>query len=277
MSERNERSFGEEEVRAIISGAIRRQEAARKVADTDGLTLEEIRRLAAEVGIDPKYVVAAASELEETGEATLGMRLLGGALKVSYERFVDGRLSEDAIAAMAREIRKAFPRQRGHLEVLGSSFEWTPPQYSGEELIIKVQREDDHTRISISQKFGTWAFLSYFTLPILLGFTILFAVTAPPAVALAVMAAFAALVFAARFAYGMITRKRSEKLRKLADRLEAVAAERAAPVEAAARETAPAGDAPARTADPSPPLLDLDEAPRPEGERPPTRRRDRSG
>ncbi len=277
MAEHDGRSFSEEQVRAIISGAIRRQEAARKVADADGLTLEEIRRLAAEVGIDPKYVVAAASELEETGEATLGTQLLGGPLKVSYERFVDGQLSEEGIAAMAREIRKAFPRQRGHLEVLGSSFEWTPPQYSGEELIIKVQREDDHTRIYLSQKFGTWAFLSYFSLPILLGFTILFAVTAPSPLAFALLAGFAALLFTARFTYGMITRKRSEKLRKLADRLEAVAAEHAAPVAAAARETAPAGDVPARAADPSPPLLDLDDAPRPEGERPPTRRRDRSG
>ncbi|RMH38736.1 MAG: hypothetical protein D6688_14790 [Alphaproteobacteria bacterium] len=277
MAEHGGRTFNEEQVRAIISGAIRRQEAARKAVDTDGLTLEEIRRLAAEVGIDPKYVIAAASEVEAPGEETLGTRLLGGPLKVSYERFVEGRLSEEAIAAMAREIRSVFRRQRGNLEVVGSSFEWVPPPYSDEGLLIKAQSEDGHTRISISQKFGTWAFLTYFTLPILLAFTILFAVTTPPAVAFAVMAAFTALVFAARFTYATVTRKRSEKLRKLADRLEALAAEHAVPTETAARDAAAPDSAASRNTEASPPLLDLDDVPRSEGERPHARRRDRSG
>ncbi|WP_457651215.1 hypothetical protein [Rhodocaloribacter sp.] len=273
MAEHGGRSFSEEQVRAIISGAIRRQEAARKVADTDGLTLEEIRRLAAEVGIDPKYVVAAASEMEEGTEETLGTRLLGGPVKVAYERFVDGRLSEEAIAAMAREIRSVFRRQRGSLEVLGSSFEWVPPPYSDEGLLIKAQSEDGHTRIYISQKFGTWAFLSYFFLAIPLMLSILFAVTARSTVAFALLAGFAALLFVARFTYAMATRKRSEKLRRLADRLEAIAAEHAVPTEPAAREAAPT-----RAAESSPPLLDLDDVPRSEGEQPSAqRRRDVSG
>ena len=275
MAEHDGRSFNEEQVRAIISGAIRRQEAARKVADADGLTLEEIRRLAAEVGIDPKYVVAAASEMEETGEESPGTQLLGGPLKVSYERFVEGQLSEEGIAAMIREIRSTLRQYRGNLEVLGSSFEWVSPQQSGEDLLIQAQREDGHTRIYLSQKFGTWAFLSYFSLTVFLGLGILFAMRVQLPVAFTLLAGFAALLFVARFTYGMITRKRSEKLRKLADRLEVIAAEHAIAPERAAPEAAAPTAAP-RAADPSP-LLDLDDAPRSEGERPHTRRRDRSG
>lgn len=276
MAEHSRRSFSEEQVRAIISGAIRRQEAARKVADTDGLTLEEIRRLAVEVGIDPKYVVAAASELEGAGEETFAARFLGGPLKVTYERFVEGQLTEEAIAAMVREIRSTLRQYRGIVEVLGASFEWVLPPHSGEELLIRAQSEDGHTRLYISQKFGTWAFLLYFLPTVLLALGIILSEMAPSSVAfaaLAGLAALAALLFVAHFTFGFVTRKRSGKLRKLADRLEAIAAEHAVPPETAAREAAPA-----RSAGPSPPRLDLDGLPEREDERSPAqRRRDVSG
>jgi TM2 domain-containing membrane protein YozV len=273
MEEHSGRSFSEEQVRAIISGAIRRQEAARKVADTDGLTLEEIRRLAAEVGIDPKYVVAAASELEGEDEEALAARLLGGPLKVSYERFVEGSLSEEGIAAMVREIRSTLRQYRGNLEVLGASFDWVPPPNAGEDLLIQAQSEDGHTRIYISQKFAGWAILSYFLLMVPLIVGILLTVTAPSSMAFAALAGLMALVLVSRFTFGMVTRKRSEKLRKLADRLEAIAAEHAVPSEIAAREAAPT-----RAAAPSPPLLDLDGPSEREDERSPAqRRRDVSG
>ncbi|MBT8400282.1 MAG: hypothetical protein KJO98_07385, partial [Rhodothermia bacterium] len=61
----DERLFGEEDVAKILKSASERQ-ATRK-APNAGLTLEELKQVAAEAGIDPRHVADAAKEITAPG------------------------------------------------------------------------------------------------------------------------------------------------------------------------------------------------------------------
>ena len=61
----DKRIYTDKEISAVLKRATELQGAQGPAGGTSGLSLDELEQIAAEVGIDPNYVKAAALELEE--------------------------------------------------------------------------------------------------------------------------------------------------------------------------------------------------------------------
>lgn len=266
------RVYTEKEVGEIIRRAVERQEADRRTRTEDGLTREEIERLAAEVGIDVRYVQAAMAEVE-TSPADRHFPLLGGPLKAERVRMIPGTLTDAAIAEIAQEIRKTF-RYRGSLEVVGSSFDWISLPNSGEDVFIEARPEDGKTRLYLRQKFHSWAFLSYFFLFIPTLISLAFLLKGESTAFYVMMGLIGVLLVAAHMGYRMATRRRIRRLDDLMRRMEAAATrshEAEQPTAEKAASEKVAGETAAPETTPAPPL-DLPDEPLPESPRQARRR-----
>ncbi len=218
-----DRTYSEKEVHQIINRAISHQEADHQDPD-DGLSIDEIERLAKEVGIDAKYVLMAVAEMQRPSKKTVKHNaLLGGPTVLEFERTFEGSLTDETIAQMTREIRKNFKNQRGNLDVIGASFEWSSSIHSSHDLYIEGQTQDGQTRLYIRQRFDSWAILSYFWLffPTILSAPLI--MEQGLAGGIGALIAFAIVAMIGRFSFGLSTRKRSEKLTDLLSTLESIA------------------------------------------------------
>lgn len=251
-----DRQYTEDEVRELLARAVERQEADRRHAHTaHGLTLEEVERIAAEVGIDPRYVAAAAEDLERTASLAGINPYLGGPLRIERERTVEGRLTEADVAPLVEALRTAYnPKDRGRVETLAGTVEWSgKADDSGDRLFFKVEPRGNHTQITLRHAMDSTAVLLHLWPPMLLVFGLIPLVAPDGSLTLtAVMTAVAAALYGlAWISYRALARKREQKLRGMMDRLEAMAAEAARPDRLAAPE--PAGRLDLESLDEHPP------------------------
>lgn len=150
------RTYSEQEIRDILGQAAERQEAARRAAEgaRSGLTLEELQAVAAEAGIAPEFVAAAA--MNRRPPAAEEQRILGVPATARRSRLIPGGVSDAAWAAFVREARDHFKR-RGIAEELGDVREWVGT-YGGESggsyaVHLTVQPEGDGTRVTLAQDY----------------------------------------------------------------------------------------------------------------------------
>ena len=93
---------------------------------TGGLTLDEIRSIATEAGIDPEAVTRAASimgALEWDENASLVSAIFGGPSKFHLDCEIPGRLPPEEMGRILEHIRRAAEHQGEASEVLGG-VEW---------------------------------------------------------------------------------------------------------------------------------------------------------
>jgi hypothetical protein len=140
-----ERRYDEEEVALILRNAI--DPAYRGPSDSShGLTLAEVKEIAAEVGIDAKVVEAAADALE-IRSSRMAHPLLGAPMTYQYEQWVEGRISAADYADLMLAIRRVMQRHgivntdRGELDWrarggLGGRYVTVRP--SGNRTLVRV-------------------------------------------------------------------------------------------------------------------------------------------
>lgn len=253
--------FSEEEVQTLLRKAIERQEADRqRHAHLDhGLTLAEIKQIAAEAGVEPRYVTAAAADLRNSASRPEKTSIWGGPLKFEITRIIPGVLTVEKIGALTGAIREDRPRDRGHLEVLGHSFDWTSGRQSGENYHIRAETQQDQTRLHLSFNLSNIAPVFY--LPSMFAVMLAFPLLAveQELIAGGLVALLALLLtFGMRMALNAYARSKVSKLEALAEKLTKIAEERT-PAEARPAPAQPLPEAP-RTPEATPPLLDLDDA-----------------
>jgi hypothetical protein len=115
------RRFTEIEVRQIFDKAVKNGPHESPVA-TDGLTLEDIKAIGAEVGIDGVSLERAARSVE----AQIPQRKsipVGGAISIHSERRVDGDLDALSTNEILSTIRRGMGRH-GDLSEVGDILEW---------------------------------------------------------------------------------------------------------------------------------------------------------
>ena len=113
-----------------------------------GLTLEEMKSIAAEVGLDPALVERATSLLpRESGSSTLE-RLIGGPTKFRLEHVVRGRIDEDDVPMVALAIRSGA-EQHGTLETNAAGIEWSSVEETA-RMYVTVTGEGDSTRVVVT-------------------------------------------------------------------------------------------------------------------------------
>lgn len=144
------RRYGDDEVREIFSLATTGGAGDRSVpAESGGLTLDDLRHVAQEAGIDPERVAQAAASLDARGRPAPVRRLLG--LPIGLSRVVDlpraptNREWEQLIS----EFRTTFGVQ-GHATSSGGMREWShgnlhicvEPTEHGEQLRLGTLKGD---------------------------------------------------------------------------------------------------------------------------------------
>ena len=128
------RHYSEQEIQAIFRRATERQEAASTQAPREGLTLDELKRIGDESGIDPAHIEAAAHDIThgvEGAPSPTGVeRFYGRSATIQVERMLPGRM-DDAIWNDAVETLRSIFNTRGQAETIGPIREWSAFTSSG--------------------------------------------------------------------------------------------------------------------------------------------------
>ncbi len=234
------RLYSEKEISVILKRATEIQEEAGP-PDAYGLSLEELQQIAAEAGIDPRYVMAAAAELERGGvKDKKRFHLLGAPLSMLSERVVEGEATEEKWEEVLAEIRRTFDLV-GVTGQVGRSLEWT---HTGrrQQVQVAVTSREGQTRIRIHQHYPKAALLTFLP-PVMLAY-LLFGillgalnVVTLPLVAALFIGLLGAVFLAMRFAFSRVVRNKERKAGQLLDRLAGIfAAPTPAPLSSSEKE-----------------------------------------
>jgi hypothetical protein len=110
--------------RAAVLQQQDRERGAGASGTVSGLSLEELRRVAAEVGIAPHYIDAAAAELRGGDPSHRRFFLWGAPDTTEVEHVVDGDVPEEEWEALVAAIRRS-EGQVGETHTLGQTLEWS--------------------------------------------------------------------------------------------------------------------------------------------------------
>ena len=144
----DEPRYSEEEFAVILRKAAELQASPRAVRRTDGLSLEEMKSIAAEAGLDPQLVERAAGLVPRVPELNPVERFLGGAVKYRLEHTVPVALTDERIGAVTSAIRSAADHH-GKLEANVAGLEW---RSYGEpsQMYVTAMKGPDQTNVSVS-------------------------------------------------------------------------------------------------------------------------------
>ena len=112
-----------------------------------GLSLSEMKAIAAEVGLAPALVERASLLLPRPGGASLGERLLGGPLSFRFEGRFGSTLDEHRAAHLLSVVR-AEAEERGTGEAGPADMSWTSAG-EGSQLLVTAHAEGDGTRVRV--------------------------------------------------------------------------------------------------------------------------------
>ena len=140
----SERIYSEAEVQALLRQAAERQKRLGPADVAHGLTLSGVEAIAAEAGLDPAHVRAAA----RSGPAEPSATLLGSPRAVRRSRYIDRPLTDEARIGIVGDLRRTCEND-GTATQLGAVREWK----SG----ARKERIQAHAgsgfRVTVSQRF----------------------------------------------------------------------------------------------------------------------------
>ena len=127
--------------------------------DADGLSLDEIKRIAEEVGVNPRFVELAAEELGDDSFQATHNSVLGGASELSFKRRVRGRLGGQVMAAAASAIRHHSKGDPGHIETFGDSMQWRTSTTNATQSSVSILQDGEYCLIEASSAFAGYGIL----------------------------------------------------------------------------------------------------------------------
>jgi hypothetical protein len=150
--DRSERAFTEAEVRALLkrAGDLQRLEGG---GETDGLSLDEIREIAARVGIEPRFVDAAAAGLGSVDRDPARFHLLGAPQVIEVVRVANrGAVSDEEWGTIVDELQRRFGAL-GTSDRHGHVLTWGTGDRDLMEVQVSVQSREEVTSIRITRRF----------------------------------------------------------------------------------------------------------------------------
>ncbi len=136
------RRFTDEEVRKILKKAVERT-SSKSLVKPEGLSLEELKSIAAEVGIDAVRVEDAARAVVLGGGNKPNL-FFGGPTNLDFERKVEGQLDPKDTPEILSLIRRTMGTQ-GEVDEIHGSLEWRAKGDSGERYVTVSPRDDTIT------------------------------------------------------------------------------------------------------------------------------------
>ncbi|MDX1428779.1 MAG: hypothetical protein R3282_00770 [Rhodothermales bacterium] len=234
------RLYDEEDVARILKAASERQ--SKRKTPQSGLTLEEIKEVAAEAGIDPRHVTDAVAELSRSPAVVLPAaqpassapdkpNFWGGPLSVTRETVIDGEIDDFAWEEMVSEARREF-NDTGEVRKWSNSREWASNVNNARSHVTLTARSGK-SRLQVfwsnpAYAAAAWVpalIVSLISLPIVFEELALTGGLAAFIILSVLIMAFSA----ARLATSQIARGHQRKMERLLARLEQIARLRAVP------------------------------------------------
>lgn len=154
------RRYSEAEIGTLLQRATQLQEQ-RQTGTYDSLSLAEVEQIAAEMGVDPRYVRQAAreGELEEVRQHRSS--LIGEPFRLVYEDVAEGSLTETQWEHMVRVLQ----RETGHMgrvKASGNRREWGYQFETFWRTHIIVQPQGEETAVQVQHHYRSGALTAYF-------------------------------------------------------------------------------------------------------------------
>ena len=219
MKRKGHRQYDEHEMAAILERAARMQGVTAMVPVHGGRTLDEIKSIAAEVGMDAACVEAAVESFHEIEAPRVP--LLGRSPRLELTSTVEGQLDADDRRELLGILQRSLDA-RGRARESERTLEWRRFGLLGRELVV-VSAHKGRTRLEIrgryrrgmAASFAAGGMAGATAVMGLLDLAGLLDVLQQGAVPLVVAGAYAA----GRTLWGWFSGSRERKLRALADRL----------------------------------------------------------
>lgn len=152
------RKYSDQEIRSIVKQASEMQ--VERPTEEGALSLGAVQQIAAQVGIDPERVRAAAANLDRKETKTIWRRIAGAPTTLRIERFVEGEVPESEFATLVEEIRVTL-RDVGNVSTLGRSLTWSTARFgqgpSARDIHITVTPRAGKTRILVDERLSQLA------------------------------------------------------------------------------------------------------------------------
>jgi hypothetical protein len=153
-----QRRFTDREVREIIKKAVE-STSSTDLVRSEGLSLEELKAIAGDVGIDPDRLEAAARAVVMGGAGGTKNKLFGGPIVLDFEEKVPAEFDPQDTPELLSMIRRVMGQQ-GEAEELHGSIEWSVKGDMGERYVTLAPR-DGTTTIRGSANLSNAAILTY--------------------------------------------------------------------------------------------------------------------
>jgi len=145
------RLYDEKEVGRLIKRATELQrEEPMRAAVSGGLSLDELADIAAEAGIDPRYLRRAALELDSgVGGSTLGSRFTGEQTVLFGEAVIPGELPKSGFERLVSVIH-LVSHEHGQPSLLGRTLTWqaeTANKTRSLQVVVSVRNGETHVRV----------------------------------------------------------------------------------------------------------------------------------
>jgi hypothetical protein len=140
------KGFTEDEARQIFARAAERQHAVE--ARGEGLSLDELQAIGAEVGLDPAHVAAAVAELRATPSAALPL-VFGVDAAPRRARVLPGEMTDAAWGQLVSRLKRTFGSV-GIVSEYGVVREWTSGPTSN--LHVVAEAVEGGTRLTIETR-----------------------------------------------------------------------------------------------------------------------------
>lgn len=155
---RDERRYSDEEVAKILDEATRaRGETGSSLSSLEGFTLEELKAIGGEAGIDPRMIERAARELDRPlPEVSADVRLLGARVGVGRSVQLPRRLTDEEWNRLVVDLRETFDA-KGKIETDGAFRQWRNGQL---QALLEPTAEGERLRLKTVKSQGRM-FLSF--------------------------------------------------------------------------------------------------------------------
>lgn len=224
-----------------ISAILRKATENSSADDPDGpigLSIDELRQLASDAGIDPDQITKAVAEIEmDSGRSE--RNFWGGPFSYNSQVLTEGEISVGQWEEMLISIRNFF-QSKGDVSERESVLEWSSPWGTTNSARVTAIKLDGKTRISVSWNGPLTAVPFYAPVPLVAIGALFFAsefllLTAVPGITFTVFAAGLALL-AGRWALLRHLDRGFNKLRQMVKGLENIASGSAPDSEAVLKE-----------------------------------------
>ena len=219
--------YNRKEVGAILKKAT--ENSSTDDSDSaNGLSIDELQRIASETGIDPEQIARAAAEIDvevEKNEQTLW----GGPFSFNSQVLAEGEITDGQWEEILISIRGFF-QSKGDVTIRESIFEWSSPWGTANSAQVTALKGNGKTKIKVNWNGPLTAIPFYIPVPLAAIASVLFAsefleLTSVPGMVFALLAT--GLTFlAGRWALRRHLNKGFKKLRQMVAGLNLIANEK---------------------------------------------------